>query len=125
MFVRKRMIFQLSSFSTGRYASTQKEYKNDRERVMCKTKETEKFKPRSLTTPMTFKQWKIHGPRLYEKRLRFLMKAGNVRNTFSLKFCNLFPFTHFYIILWVRRFIKSTSTAKINCSYTSDSTHSS
>lgn len=78
-FARKRtIIFQTRSFFTGRYVSTQKELKNDTDHVMYKKKVMEKFKPRSLTTPMTFKQWKVHGPRLYERRLHFLMKAGNV-----------------------------------------------
>ena len=69
------MISQLSKFSIRRYASAWKEQKTNAETT---ENTSEKFKPRSLTTPMTFKQWKMHGPRLYEKRLHFLMKAGNV-----------------------------------------------
>lgn len=74
------IIYQISSFSIGRCAaSTWKQRKSDAERDADKNTAREKsFKPRSLNTPMTFKQWKFHGPRLYEKRLRFLMKAGNV-----------------------------------------------
>lgn len=76
--LRSTVGVRISSFATGRYANARKEEKSSA--VVCDRdkKKSEKFNPRSLTAPMTFKQWKMHGPRLYEKRLRFLMKAGNV-----------------------------------------------
>ena len=68
-----------SSLYIGGYAGVWKEHKSDATVYdAVENKTSAKFKPRSLNTPMNFKQWKMHGPRLYEKRLRFLMKAGNV-----------------------------------------------
>ena len=72
---RGSIISRLSNLCIQRCASTWKQHKTDAEET------DEIFKPRSLNTPMTFRQWKMHGPRLYEKRLRFLLKAGNVSLT--------------------------------------------
>ena len=69
---RGLIVSRFNCLSIGRYAGTWKKHEADA------VKPKERFKPRSLNTPMTFKEWKKHGPRLYEKRLSFLMKAGNV-----------------------------------------------
>ena len=76
---RSTIISGITSLYIGGCTGIQKEQKSDAIAYDVVEKKTSgKFKPRSLNTPMTFKQWKVHGPRLYEKRLCFLMKAGNV-----------------------------------------------
>jgi len=34
----------------------------------------------TASTPLTFKQWKAYGGKIYEKRLKYLVKAKNVSN---------------------------------------------
>ena len=46
----------------------------------------------TASTPLTFKQWKVYGGKIYEKRLKYLVKAKNV----SLDYIVLHSGFHYY-----------------------------